>query len=70
MPLTKDIIMSNTVTATPNNFVQGDIVEWRNEYGVLSGNFRGITHTSKTAIIVVNGYQMEAPLAELYSTDA
>ena len=51
-------------------FLQGDLVDWRNEYGVLSGNFRGEVVGGDTAIITVNGYQMEAPIKELFHTEA
>lgn len=46
-------------------FVQGDAVVWRNEFGTVEGNFRGLVPNEDKAVIVHNGSQMAAPINEL-----
>jgi len=47
------------------SFEVGDEVEWRNDNGTLTGIYRGPLDET-TAVIVVGGMQMNAPVAELY----
>lgn len=43
----------------------GDAVVWRNEFGTMTGTYRGMIDAAK-AMIVVNGMQMPAPITELF----
>lgn len=67
-----DYIYADEVAATaeaqPNTkpLIQGDLVEWRNEFGTIAGNFRGLTENDSKAVIVSNGTQMAAPISEIY----
>jgi hypothetical protein len=54
----------NSEPARPS-FEVGDELEWRNDNGTLTGIYRGPLDET-TAVIVVGGMQMNAPIAELY----
>ena len=47
-------------------FLQGEILEWRNEFNVLQCDFRGLLDCNTKAVVVVNGLQMPAPVSELH----
>ncbi|MGP9633778.1 hypothetical protein ACT3R7_11995 [Halomonas sp. AOP43-A1-21] len=53
-------------SVTSDNTSVGDTVEWRNEMGTISGNFRGITDDGRHAVIVADGMQMSAPVGEVF----
>jgi hypothetical protein len=62
-----DTWVSKAVNSTPSNpsFEVGDEVEWRNDNGTLTGTYRG-PMDENTAVVMVGGMQMNAPVAELY----
>lgn len=52
---------------TRDNTSVGDTVEWRNEMGTISGNFRGLTDDGRHAVIVHDGgMQSSAPIEEVF----
>lgn len=47
-------------------FVQGEVLEWRNEFNVVQCNFRGLLGCNTKAVVVINGSQIPAPVSELH----